>query len=167
MEQPYEGIFIVLILFLIVYLNFLAVRRFYYYFKDYTKEISEFLKEKGLTLIEIKKPETEDWKINPFETKDSSIIEFALPFSMRVHYFFIVEDKKNIIKEYWIRNRTPLFGKRKTEFKIAKTKRPRAENINHSNNDFIDFTKGFCPACSTKIGINDKECRDCGLVIGQ
>ena len=130
MKQPYEGIFIVFILFLIVYLNFLAARRFYYYFKDYSKEISEFLKENGLTLIEVKKPKTDDWKINPFKTKDSNIFEFALPFSMRTHYFFIVEDKKNIVQEYWIRNWTPLFGKRKTEFKIAKFKRPRAENIN-------------------------------------
>ncbi|MGO4911931.1 hypothetical protein [Leeuwenhoekiella sp. W20_SRS_FM14] len=166
MKQPYEGIFIVFILPLIVYLNYLAVRRFYYYFKGYSKEISDFLKENGLTLIEVKKPKTEDWKISPFETKDSSIFEFALPFSMRTHYFFIVEDKKNMVQEYWIRNRTPLFGKRKTEFKIAKVKRPIAEYINHSNNDFIYSKTDSCPACSAKIGIEEKECPDCGLVIG-
>ena len=85
----------------------------------------------------MKEPVTEDWKINPFETNDSSIIEFALPFSIKTHYFFFVEDKNKKTQEYWIRNCTPLFGKRKTEFKIARVKRPKPKNTNHSNYDFI------------------------------
>jgi len=156
MNQTYEGIFIAFILFLIVYLNFLAARRIYYYFKSYSKEIYEFLKENELSLIEIIKPNSTDWKTNPFETKDSHFFELALPFSIRTHYYFTVENEKDEVNEYWIRNRTPLFGKIKTEFQIAKIKRPKL--------DFSEYSKGICPACSAKIEIKEKECHDCGLV---
>ena len=158
MNELFEGFFIFFILFAILFFNFLTLRRFYYLYKGYSKEISEFVRENELKLIDIKRPNSSDWHVSPFNTKDTNIIELALPFSIKNHYYFVTEDKNNVVNEYWFRNRVPFFGKVKKEFKIAKTKRTEKEYLSN-------FNKELCPACSSKIKVSDKECPDCGLVI--
>ena len=164
MKELFEGLFIAFVFSSIVFLQFFVLRRFYYFYKGYSREISEFLKDNSLLLIEVKKPNSNDWKVNPFENKDSNIFEFAFPFSIKTHYFFIVENQYNETIEYWIRNSTPLFGKIKTEFKIAKTERHKTEKTEYLKNEENNYLKGKCPACSEKIEKNSKECQNCGLI---
>ena len=164
MEQLLGGILISFILYLFVHINFLILRRFYYYYKGYSKEISEFLIANNLTLIEVITPKSEDWKINPFKTKDSNIIDLVFSFSIKKHCFFIIEDENEEIKEYWIRNHAPLFGKVKTEFQIATIKRLKNGTVKYQINEIINFPNGICPACREKIENSVKECPNCGLV---
>ncbi|WP_299798155.1 hypothetical protein [uncultured Maribacter sp.] len=162
MEQPYLGIFIVALLVLVLSLNFLTLRRLYYYFKNYLYEINEFIQLNNLSLIEIRNPNKTDWLNNPFRTRNSMFIELALPFSLLTHYTFIVQSINGEFEQYWLRMSCPLIGNKKIAFKKAGNKTMQFEN-GKSVKSNVEFVTNKCPACDHKIDSDIKNCIGCGL----
>lgn len=163
MEQLFLGVFFFLWLFLAIYFTSRAVRRFYYYFKNYLYEINEYIHINNLVLIEIRSPNKIDWKQNPFDTKNSMFIEFALPFTLLVHYTFIVENPDKSIDQYWLRNSCSFISKVKNEIRKADT-----SNILFQNGmpvvSNVQVVNDNCPACKQPVKSSDRECPSCGLV---
>ncbi|NER12874.1 hypothetical protein GWK08_05445 [Leptobacterium flavescens] len=168
MDQFLIGMFVFGILFSTIFFNYKVFRRNYYFYKSYLSEINEFIHNEKLVLIEVRNPVPEDWKDNPFGTRNSFFPEMALPFSLLVHYTFIVKDSDNNLKQFWLRNRSSFFGKNETRFREAKPERFILESgVEISRNIEADpniiEVLSECPACKAKVTAENKECPDCGL----
>jgi len=159
MKDITSTILIILFGLLILYLNYKMIIRLVSYFSNNLNQAIKFLEEKNLKLIEIRIPSKDNWRSNPFKSKDSYFFEIVLPFSLLSHRIIVASNKKGKLSRFWMRTSSPLIGKISTEYKLDKSK-IKKEKIEPDN---IFIIKDICPACSTKLTDDISECPECGL----
>jgi len=164
MKETSTIIIVAFIFLFFLYLNYRVLKRFYYFFKSFLFESINFLEKNNLKLIELKNPEKKEWNDNPFNSRNSYLLEVWLPFTLKKHKVIIASDKKNKLYKYWLLSTTPLFGKFKLEFKLDKSKNIE-RRIKERIFKNIKIVKNECPACKSLITSNETECPNCGLKI--
>jgi hypothetical protein len=164
MKDIFTIIILVIFLLILIYLNIRVIIRLINYLRNNLTDIIEFLDKHNQKFMEFRSPRKDEWNFNPFESRNSWIIELGLPFSIYKHKVFIAIDRKGKLHKYWIRTISPFFGKYKIDIKRDYSKLAEQElrkKQTQMNKKVIDK----CPACNYKVKPTDKECPDCALFL--
>lgn len=148
---------------LFLYIAYRFYKRIVIFFSDNLSDILILLERKNLRIVELRKPKKEEWKHNPFKSRDSFLlIDVFLPFSLISHRVLIAINKNNKKFIFWIRSTSPWFSRHKIEIKEDNSKTAK-KKLKENLDSNIKIVKELCPACNTKLSESDLKCPYCGL----
>jgi hypothetical protein len=135
------------------------------YYKSFKKEIIKLMESKGLKIVELVRPDSDELKRNPFEFKDSFIMRMISKRALFSDLFYWKKPDYRIAigvsedsTEYriWIEINTIYF--KKSEINYIKQKIKRGSTTTKENDNFWS-----CPACGFKNRNMNTICHDCGI----
>lgn len=134
--------------------------------KSYEEAIQEFLNREQATLYRINYPDFEsDWKNGPFKKKSNKITFSLLVFEINnrpvswteKHYRIILTNEN---RKFWLEIETSYFKKPLLVFKEEKNYK---KQLKIEEEIKIIEVRDVCPACHSKLKVNENECPNCQL----
>lgn len=112
-----EIIIVTVAILIVIYLNFILLRKFYRFLKGYLREAIQFAEENNLVLVDLNYPTKSILKNNPFKVSPSSFIAILISSPLIKYQVVDVENKIGKTETYWMKIEIFFFRETKIIFK--------------------------------------------------
>ncbi|WP_336067364.1 hypothetical protein [Mesoflavibacter sp. CH_XMU1404-2] len=112
-----EIIIVTVAILIIIYSNFIILRKFYRFLKGYMREAIQFAEENNLVLVDLNYPTKSMLKNNPFKVSPSSFIAILISSPLIKYQVVDVENKIGKTETYWMKIEIFFFRETKIIFK--------------------------------------------------